>query len=101
MAAESVIIGGPTRKDSAMKWNDSHIEANVKDELADLSTVLALVAQLPRARAYRMLRYCMTYIEADKPEATPTLDRLTQEMLSRYCGKVGPQDNVESAGTDK
>lgn len=102
MPAENFLIGGPTRKDSGigMQWVDSRIEEEVKDEISVLSTVLNLVSQLPRARAYRLLRYCMAFVEADKPEATSTIDCLTQEMLSKIRGKVGPQNNAKSAGTD-
>ena len=70
-----------------MKWSDINIEEEVKDELNDLSTVLNLIAQLPHKRAYRILHYCLAYIESEKPEATPTIDKLITQKIAKDIKK--------------
>lgn len=70
-----------------MKWSDSRIEEDAKEEMADLSTVFNMIAQMPKPMASRILRYCLQYIESSKPEATPTMENAVKEMMAQVISQ--------------
>jgi len=54
-----------------MKFTNSNVESDVKDELGDLQSVLKIVAQLPAQTAKRILMYCLNHIEDDNKSLPP------------------------------
>lgn len=56
------------------KWTDSRIDEKLKDELNDLSSVLSIVAQLPKHAALRILQYCLRFVTDDSGGLPPSVD---------------------------
>ena len=40
-----------------------------------------------KVSAYRILHYCLAYIESEKPEATPTIDKLITQKIAKDIKK--------------
>ena len=70
------------------KMIDSGIEASITDELADLSAVLNVVAQLPKESAGRILRFCAAYVGDEKVGKSWTADEAYNRMKQAFAEQV-------------
>ena len=56
------------------QWTDSRVESAVTDELKNLQNVLAVLSQLSKPVALRILHYCASYVE-DRTSVPPMLEK--------------------------
>jgi len=78
-----------------MKWIDSRVENEVKQELENLTTVLEIISQLPIDEAKRILLYCLSYVESSKnPKLLPKVETEISEALKEF--KVWMQSRTKA-----
>ena len=74
-----------------MKWTNSNVETDVKDELGDLKSVLDIVSQLPVQTAKRILMYSLNHIEDDEKSLPPWrgIQGGVREMAEKFLKEKG------------